>query len=49
MVGRQPQHGQHPLLPVKHCGGVRTAVRVDPDHEHHYLLAVVVMCHGEQT
>ena len=33
-VSRQLQHRLHPLIAVEHRGGVRAAVRVDPDHIH---------------
>ena len=47
-VGGQLQHRLHPLLVVEHRSGVRTAVRVDPDHVHGSSSSWVV-CHGEQT
>jgi hypothetical protein len=47
-ISGQTQHRLDPLIAVEYRGGVGTAVRVDPDHEHDYLL-VVVVCHGGQT
>jgi hypothetical protein len=48
-VGGQPKHRLHPLISVEHRGSVGTAVGIDPDQEHPYLVIVVVACHGGQT
>jgi hypothetical protein len=40
-VGAQVQHRPQTFLLVEGGGGVRTAVRIDPDHKHGFLLIVV--------